>query len=209
MSEEVIEKEEVIEDNNIDDSLTGKSPEELIELIKQKQKEEEKWKNKVHEVNEESKSRKLKLRKFEEEQERLAREKLEEEGNFKTIIDDLTSKYADYEELKSFKENAITSMEEKVEELKSRITKDDLEEYDLISDSLDISKKIKYLEKKANKKTDTINIDSTKSVGAGSGGNFPKTLAEMQALPSSEVRAFKDKRPADYRRIMSSIGNKQ
>jgi hypothetical protein len=193
---EVIEKKETIKSD-----YEGMEPGDLIKLLQNRD-------SRLHTVNEESKSRKLKLREAEQIQEELRTNALKEQEKYKELYDGLSSKTANYEELLSFKTEAETQWEKEVTDLESKLTQQDLTEYEIVKDGLSLQKKINYLKLKTSKQTDNINIDSTRSIGAGSGGNFPKTLAEMMAMPSSEVKIFKEKQPTEYKKLMLSFGKK-
>ena len=105
-------------------------------------------------------------------------------------------------------QKTVSQWEAEAESLEGKLTETDATEYDLIKDSLDISKKLKYLKIKTNKQVTPINIDSTKSnAPLGSNGTFPTTIAELNALPSSKVREFKEKRPNDYMKVMAQLTN--
>jgi len=186
---------EVIEDKQtIKSDYEDMQPGDLIKLLQNRD-------SRLHQVNEESKSRKLKLREAEKIQEELKTNALKEQEKYKELYDDLLSKTANYEELETFRQSTVSQWEEKANELKAKLTKDELEDYSLIEDSLDISKKIKYLEKKANKQTENINIDSTRSTRVDN-TEMPKTFKELIALGTEKVKLIKEKNPTLYNSLV-------
>jgi acyl carrier protein phosphodiesterase len=164
------------------------SKEQLLELLVQREE-------KLHEVNNESKQRKLKLRELESQQEQLREQSLKEKEEYKTLYEDLKKQTADYGDLKTFKESIAEHNALKLVELEKQLTAIEREELKILGE-LGQDTKMKWIELKL-KSRNIANIDNSSStVAGGILRTKPQNRRELALLSTQEQKRFKEMYPS-------------
>jgi hypothetical protein len=155
--------------------------------------------SKIHEVNNESKQRKLKLREFESKAEKEREESLRKTQEFETLYNELLEKTKDYEDLRSFKESVHAANEERLVELEKKLTAGEKEELSILSD-LSTDKKLKWIEMKV-KNRNMVDIDNSSSVQAGGSLKArPTNKRELALLSPQDVKKFMSQYPNEFKK---------
>ena len=176
----------------------GMSQEELIKHIANLQ-------NRVHEVNEESKGRKLKLRALEAEKQEREEAILKEQGEYKELYEKQLAELEELRPLKDFKEKQEQLQANELVELEKQLTATEREELGIFDD-LTTDKKIQWIKLKLKNRT-SINLDT--SSGSKSGGSLnklPQNRADMAKLTTEEKLDFKAKYPEQYKVAINTKG---
>ena len=158
--------------------------------------------NRLHEVNNESKNRKLKLREMESAKEADEKKTLEEQQKFKELYDKEIESKKDYEDLKIFREESEAQTKLEIEEMEKKIPETMREELKILGDMSDV-KKLAWLKYKLDNQTTTIHDTSRSASQSGSLAKRPENKIEFFALSRDEKKVFREKFPTDYKRILS------
>ena len=171
------------------------SQEDLIKMVANLQ-------NRVHEVNEESKGRKLKLRALEAEKQEREEALLKEQGEYKELYEKQLAELEQLRPLRDFKEQHDKLQADKVVELEKQLTASEREELSIFDD-LTTDKKIRWIELKLKNRT-SVNLDtSSSSQAGGSLKKLPQNKAELRTLSTEEIKKFKEKYPREYQVAMT------
>jgi len=154
--------------------------------------------SRLHEVNEESKGRKIKLRELESEKNEREQKLLEEQGEFKKLYESANAELEELRPLRDFKEQHDKLQSDKVLELEKQLTAIEREELSIFSDDLTTDKKIRWIELKLKGRT-SVDLDTSSSTrSGGSLKQQPKNRRELRNLNTEEKRLFKEKHPQQY-----------
>ena len=172
----------------------GLSRDELLDEVQRYQK-------RVHEVNEESKSRKIKLRELETLRETEQNSLLEEQNRFRELYEGLKESTKDYNDLKSFRESIYEREQARLSDQTKKLSIEERKELELMED-LPLEKKLKWVELRLNNRQ-TINLDTSSSVRqGGSFDKMPQNRSELTNLNIDERLKFKEKYPQAYNEAM-------
>jgi len=170
------------------------SQEDLIKMVATLQ-------SRVHEVNEESKGRKLKLRALETEKQEREEALLKEQGEYKELYDKASAELDELRPLRDFKEKHEQLQANELVELEKKLTATEREELGIFDD-LTTDKKIQWIKLKLKNRT-SVNLDTSSSVQSGGGlKKLPQNRAEMRNLSTEEKLEFREKYPEQYRRAI-------
>ena len=170
------------------------SQEDLIKMVATLQ-------NRVHEVNEESKGRKLKLRALETEKQEREEAILKEKGEYKELYENQMAELEELRPLREFKEKHEQLQANELVELEKKLTATEREELGIFDD-LTTDKKIQWIKLKLKNRT-SVNLDTSSSVQSGGGlKKLPQNRAEMRNLSTEEKLEFREKYPEQYGRAI-------
>ena len=157
--------------------------------------------DKIHDLNAESKGRKLKLRELEASKEAEQTKLLEEQQKFKELYEGLKERTKDYDELTSFRDSYVERDKERLAEQTKKLSLEERTELELMDD-LPLEKKLKWVELRLNNRQ-TVNLDTSSSIRqGGSLDKMPQNRREITALPLAERLKFKEKHPQSYTEAM-------
>lgn len=159
------------------------------------------FENRLHEVNNESKTRKLKLRELESQMKESEEQKLMEANKYKELYESLKAQTADYDDLKTYREAEAEKQREKLGELEKQLTAIEREELEILGDIPD-DRKLRWIELKV-KSRNVANIDVSTSVkGGGSLAKQPKNRRELALLDVDQQKKFRELYPDMYRQAI-------
>lgn len=167
------------------------SQEDLIKMVATLQ-------NRVHEVNEESKGRKLKLRALETEKQEREEAAAKEKGEYKELYEKQLAELEELRPLRDFKEQHEKLQEEELVELEKKLTASEREELSIFSD-LTTDKKVQWVKLKLKNRT-TVNLDTSSSMqSGGSLKKLPQNRADMRTMSTEDLKKFREKYPDQYK----------
>ena len=159
--------------------------------------------DRLHEVNNESKNRKLKLREMESAQEEASKQALLEQNKYKELYDKEVESKKDYEALKTQVDAYNEQMRTEIMELEKKVPENVRKELEILGDMTD-AKKLAWLKFKLESQTGIVHDTSRSASQSGSLSSRPENRRDFFALPQEEKSIFRDKFPTEYKKALAT-----